>query len=715
MASALCVVLFALGEPCFTDEVTAAAHFHERVQPILEAYCYSCHGYGEHKGGHAFDEFKSDKELVSDEKLWSAVLKNVRAGLMPPHGEERPNADEQQRLFDWIEFDAFGVDPADPDPGRVTLRRLNRVEYRNTIRDLTGIDYDTSDEFPIDDSGYGFDNIGDALSVSPLLMEKYLNAAEAIVAKAVPAKATDSRDQKAQSQYRRFFLSGVAPSDPEKRDAYAREILGAFARRAYRRPVDGPTVDRLAAMAKSVYTAPRQTFEAGIGRAMIAVLSSPRFLFRVEDVAAGTDGQRFPMLGEYALASRLSYFLWSTMPDDELMGLAERGELRANLPAQVERMIKDPRSKALSENFSGQWLRARDIEHTEIEPIGALGLERDLERLQREVWKLRNERRRKAVKPEYPPPGDKHSTSTPNDEAKSDSNDQLRWQDREKIRAEHRRLNALSGMFSPELRQAMRDETLAYFDYIVRENRNVVELVDSNYAFVNETLAKHYGIDGVMGEEIRRVGLPAGSPRGGVLAQGTVLAVTSNPNRTSPVKRGLFILENILGAPAPPPPPPNVPILEVARDSITDHHPTVREMQEQHRREPLCHACHARMDPLGLALENFNAMGMWRETDQGLPIDASGTMMTGEKFDGIRQLKTIIKDQHRLDFYRCLSEKLLTYALGRGLEYHDEHSVDVIVAKLDQDQGKFSALVMGVVESAPFQKQRRAKTVAKNR
>ena len=323
----LCALLCGLGSRCSGNESTATGHFHERVQPILETYCYACHGFGERKGGHAFDEFKSDKALVGDLKLWLAVLKNVRAGLMPPHGEERPTKDEKQRLFDWIELDVFGVDPADPDPGRVTIGRLNRVEYRNTIRDLMGVEYDTTDEFPADDSGYGFDNIGDALSVSPLLMEKYLNAAEAIVAEAVPTKEVNARIIKAYEQYRRFFVRGPAPSDREKRDEYAREVLGAFARLAYRRPVDTEAIDRLAALAKAGYTAPGQTFEAGVGRAMVAVLSSPRFLFRVEDVAAESDGQRFPAIDEYALASRLSYFLWSTMPDDELMRLAERGKL----------------------------------------------------------------------------------------------------------------------------------------------------------------------------------------------------------------------------------------------------------------------------------------------------------------------------------------------------------------------------------------------------
>src|SRR3954468_16584876 len=284
----LCSLLCGISDHCLAGEKTAAAHYRERVQPILETYCYTCHGYGEHKGGHVFDEFKSDKALVSDTKLWSAVLKNVRAGLMPPRGEERPTKDEQQRLFDWIELEAFGVDPADPDPGRVTLRRLNRVEYRNTIHDLMGIDYDTSDEFPADDAGYGFDNVGDALSVSPLLMEKYLNAAEAIVALAVPVKEVNARLVKQYEQYRRFFIRGPAPNEPEKRDAYAREILGTFASRAYRRPIGKETNDRLVELAKAVYTAPGQTFEAAIGRTMVAVLSSPRFLFRVEDLADGS-------------------------------------------------------------------------------------------------------------------------------------------------------------------------------------------------------------------------------------------------------------------------------------------------------------------------------------------------------------------------------------------------------------------------------------------
>jgi hypothetical protein len=228
---------------------------------------------------------------------------------------------------------------------------------------------------------------------------------------------------------------------------------------------------------------------------------------------------------------------------------------------------------------------------------------------------------------------------------------------------------------------------------------------------VNEVLAKHYGIEGVEGTELRRIELPAGSPRGGILTQGTMLVVTSNPTRTSPVKRGLFILENILGTP-PPPPPAAVPPLENSADAITDHEPTIRELQVLHRADPLCHSCHARMDPLGLALENFNALGMYRETESDRPIEPAGQLLTGEAFDGIRQLKTIIKTERRQDFYRCVTEKLLNYALGRGLEYSDEHAIDEIVERLEADGGKFSTLLAGIVNSPQFQKMRLEETAA---
>jgi hypothetical protein len=247
----------------------------------------------------------------------------------------------------------------------------------------------------------------------------------------------------------------------------------------------------------------------------------------------------------------------------------------------------------------------------------------------------------------------------------------------------------------------------------MRENRSVLEFVKSDYTFLNERLARHYGITNVVGNEMRRVTLTPDSPRGGVLTDGSILIVTSNPTRTSPVKRGQFILDNILGMPSPPP-PPNVPLLEDSEKEFKDHRPTLRETLELHRGKPLCSSCHNRMDPLGLALENFNALGMWRDQERGVPIDAGGKLITGETFNDIREVKEALVTRHRRDFYRCLTEKLMTYALGRGMEYYDVGTIDEIVDRLDQDGGHFSTLLMGVIDSAPFQRTRTAAQMVSN-
>jgi hypothetical protein len=251
----------------------------------------------------------------------------------------------------------------------------------------------------------------------------------------------------------------------------------------------------------------------------------------------------------------------------------------------------------------------------------------------------------------------------------------------------------------------MRQETEKYFDYVVREDRPLLELIESDYTFLNERLAKHYGLPDVAGDDLRLVKLPPDSPRGGVLTQGTVLAVTSNPTRTSPVKRGRLVLDAILGTP-PPPPPPNIPPLEDAAKKVEGREPTLRETLELHRTQPMCNSCHNRMDPLGLAFENFNAMGMWRNQEREQTIDASGTLITGEPFTNVRELKHILATRHARDFYRCLTEKMLTYAIGRGLDYYDVETVDEIVERIDKANGAFSALLGGVIDSAPFQKSR---------
>ena len=808
------------------SEVAAASdpvveRFGEKVQPILEKYCYGCHGNEIKNGGVDLEGSETDEARLRDHDLWWGVLKNVRAGIMPPADKPQPSDEERRILEDWIKYGAFGIDPKDPDPGLVTVRRLNRIEYRNTIRDLIGVDYDTTSEFPQDDTGHGFDNNGDVLTLSPLLLEKYLAAANAIISRAVPKvskvvpeqvipgrsfrragaeqdrtgpptltyyePATVSatvpvehdghyklvldltaneryvdnvndyihcrflfradgeelvrrdfvrqdgkpfrfefdRDWKAgphtltvevqpltpgekqvrslslriqsatlhgpsderywvrPTNYDRFF-PGEVPGDAVGRRLYVREILSRFAEKAFRHPVDDATKNRLAALAEAVWSQKGQTFEAGVAQAMTAVLTSPRFLFREESTEPGVPG-RYPPVDEYALASRLSYFLWSSMPDAELIRLAGEQKLRGNLHAQVDRMLADPHSGEFVRNFVGQWLQARDIESVLVNAQAVIS--RD------EVPDPEADRRRARFRElNRKPP-----------EALTDAEKKELQEARAAFPRSFRRGREFE--LTSELRQAMRRESEMLFEYIVRGDRSLLELLDSNYTFLNERLAKHYGIEGVQGDQMRRVDLPEGNPRGGVLTQGTILAVTSNPDRTSPVKRGLYILDNILGSP-PAPPPPNIPSLEASGKKVAGRTPTLRESMVLHRSQPSCASCHARMDPLGLALENFNALGRWRDKERTDPVDASGKLITGESFKDVRELKRILVERHRHDFYRCLTEKLLTYSLGRGLEANDVQAVDTIVERIETGDGRASALIAGVIESNPFQKRR---------
>ncbi len=660
----------------WAGEPSAAAHFHKQIQPILAKYCYDCHGDGMHKGSVAFDELGPDQAAVDNHELWYKVLRNVRAGLMPPAKKPRPDETELHRLEKWIKFEAFDINPRDLDPGKVTVRRLNRVEYRNTIRDLLGVEYDTESRFPPDDTGYGFDDIGSVLTLSPMLLEKYLAAAATVVAEAKPSIARATKE---------------LPQEPAVRRAGSAEFLAKFAGRAFRRPVDAGTAERLTGVAELAWAQPGATFETGIDRAMVAVLSSPRFLFREEKLEPEPHGKGYPRIDEFSLASRLSYFLWSSMPDQELFRLAAAGQLRKNLEPQVKRMLADQRSHALVRNFTGQWLQARDIEGIPIEARSVLRRE--------EKPDPEHDRKRARLRELRAKPQDARSP-----------------EEKSELAALKTELGKATNLppeaeFNAKLRRAMRQETETYFDYVMREDRPLLELVESDYAFLNERLAKLYGLPPVEGEELRRVKLPANSPRGGVLTQGTILAVTSNPTRTSAVKRGRFVLEAILGTPAPPP-PPNIPPLEDAAKQVTGREPSLRETLELHRSQPMCSSCHSRMDPLGLALENFNAMGMWRDEERGEPIDASGTLVTGETFNGVRELKHILATRHARDFYRCLAEKMLTYAIGRGLEYYDVETVDRIVDRIEKADGRFSALLFGVIESAPFQKSRPTELLA---
>lgn len=821
------VLLFAAAGSA--SEPGGAAVFQKSIRPILQEYCFDCHGDGMNKGNIALDEFKSDADLLENHELWLKVLNNVRAGLMPPPKKPQPAAAQRQELVEWVKSAVFEADPADPDPGRVTIRRLNRVEYRNTIRDLLGIDFDTEKAFPADDSSHGFDNIGDALTLSPMLLEKYLAAAKAVVAQAVPqvskvpaetvipgdrftgapapdnmmvrgngparslllsyykiafatnrfkaphsgryqliidgaanerfvdgqsdlnkcrvvlrvdGKEVHSQDYSreggkalhyeyeteiaagerdivfevtpltpeqrqvrsltlridsvmirgplekehwvAPKNYARFFPLET-PADPSARRAYAREILEGFAFRAWRRPVESDRLDRLVTVAEQTYTASGKTFEAGISQAMIAALASPSFLFREENVETAATGKYRP-IDEFALATRLSYLFWSSTPDDELLRLAQQRKLRAELPAQLKRILADDRAAAFARNFVGQWLQTRDVDAIAIDARQVLARENNVDRDQ----ERRFERFRYL----------RDNEETLNEVEKKELAD---------LRAQRRARGAqpLRAELNGDVRRAMRLETEKAFEYVLHEDRSLLELLDSDYTFLNERLARHYGLTNlnVLGDEMRLVKLPPETQRGGVLTHGSVLAVTSNPTRTSPVKRGLFVLDNLLGTP-PPPPPPDITPLEDAAKSIRDRPVSLRETLALHRDAPLCASCHNRMDPLGLALENFNALGLWRDSERGLPIDSTGTLLSGESFTNVTQLKRVLATNHSTEFYRTVTEKLLTYALGRGMEYSDVITVDAIVEKLSASGGKPSVLIAEVIQSAPFQKTR---------
>jgi len=657
---------------CLPAAEASAGEFRRNIRPVLEEYCYDCHGGGENRGGVALDAFASATNFAAGRDIWWRVLKSLQAGLMPPAKKAQPTPKQKELIAQWIKRSVFEIDPRNPDPGRITLHRLNRVEYQNTIRDLVGVDFDAPGIFPPEDTGHGFDNLGEVLTLSPMLLEKYVDAAERIIGQTMtPEKHT------------RFFPKPI-PADAAGRREYARALLGNFARRAFRRPVDPETTDQLVELAASGYEQPGKTFEAGVAQAMVAVLASPRFIFREESALPSSGRQGYALVDEYALASRLSYFLWSSMPDEELFRLAAAGTLRKNLPAQLRRMLADPRANALEKNFVGQWLQVRDIGTVPIDERSVLAREQKFDPQQETTRQRFRELRNKP-----------DNTLTPAESGELAS-----------LRAAFRARRQQTGAdLTEDLRRAMRQETESVFACIRHEDRSLLELLDSDYTFLNEALARHYGITNVFGPEMRRVTLPPDSPRGGILTEGAVLAVTSNPTRTSPVKRGVFILDNILGTPALPP-PPNVPPLEAALAGLTNRVPSLRETLAVHRQNPLCASCHDQMDPIGLALENFNALGRWRDQEFGQPIDPSGQLVTGETFANFRELKRVLVRNHARDFYRTLTQKLLTYALGRSLDYYDAETVDQIVDRIEKSGGRPSALLAGIVESAPFQKTR---------
>jgi hypothetical protein len=778
------IVVFDLDKPSALAKEQATPSFAKDVVPFLTKHCYACHGNGKKRGDVSLDRFRQEQDIQKDRPVWQNVIYMIQTGQMPPKERPRPAVPEIEAVLRSIEATLAKLDGAPThNAGRVTLRRLNKAEYNNTIRDLVGIDFRPAADFPNDDVGYGFDNIGDVLSVSPLLLERYLAAADDILDRAIVIadrpKPTKNRlgfnplsrvggarrgvgtflHSKGQISAQNYFEEGdyriqvevfgqqvgdepvrgvwrvgrsftkefelkadqSAPvlleanlrlktgtsrvsveflnpyrdpkvADPDKQQRLlfvrsivadgpyhspppvlpeshrrimqlaegklrmadgltwlrgqlplidhlpvlrsaigtlqsalqreaARAIVTHFAGRAFRRPATPEEVERILKLYDRA-DQEGERFENRIRLALCRVLVSPHFLFRVElDPPNTLPGTIYP-ISEYELASRLSYFFWSSMPDEELLALAAKGSLRQNLEGQVRRMLQDRKAAAFATNFAGQWLTLRKLAYVSPDP-------------------------------------------------------------------------KLFPSFDEELRLAMNRESELFFDAVLREDRSILDLIDADFSFVNERLAKHYGIEGIKGKEFRLVKLPAN--RGGILTQASILTLTSNSTRTSPVKRGKWVLDEILNTP-PPPPPPDVPELSEEKQ-LTG---SLRKVMEMHRANALCASCHQRMDPIGFAFENYNAIGAWRDTDGKFPIDPSGVLPDGQSFQGPAELKAILKGKKDL-FSRCLTEKMLTYALGRGLEYYDRSAVDKIVGALQQNNYRFSTLLLEVVKSEPFQ------------
>lgn len=713
---------------------------------VLNQYCTGCHNEKLKTAGLMLD--KLDVDHVGDNaETWEKVVRKLRAGMMPPAGAPRPDRAAMNAFIAKLETDLDRAAAAKPNPGATALHRLNRAEYANSIRDLLALDVDASTLLPTDDSSDGFDNNAEALGVSPALLERYVAAATKIGRLAVgdpsispstdtvrvagdqretehieglplatrggisfrhtfPLDATYEFKIQARSnvvlqpvpRYEQVELTingerikvlnasgpmdiklpvkagpqtigvamldkdlrgvddlwqvlpnsaGVAsvaivgpmnptgPGDtPSRRRIFvcrpasaseeigcAKQILRTLATRAYRRPATDSDLELLLGFYQSGRN--QGTFETGIERALERILVDPRFIFRFEKEPENLAPGSVYRISDLELASRLSYFLWSSLPDDELLKVAVEGKLHepAVLAQQTRRMLADDRSQALATNFAGQWLMLRDV---------------------------------KTARPE-------------------------------------------TRDFDDNLRQGFRHETELFFNSIVREDRSICDLLSADYTYADERLARHYGIPNVHGSQFRRVSLD-GTERRGLLGQGSILLATSVANRTSPVARGKWILENVLGS-SPPLPPPNVPALEATGGKVAH---TVREKMEQHRSNPVCASCHKIMDPIGFSLENFDLTGKWRSTDGGEPIDASGQMVDGTKLNGAASLREALLARSDV-FASTLTEKLMIYAVGRGLKYYDMPTIRQIGRDAARNDYRFSSIVMGIVKSAPFQ------------
>ncbi|MEN9601465.1 MAG: hypothetical protein RIS56_1071 [Verrucomicrobiota bacterium] len=591
----------------------AQKSFKDSVTPFVKTYCIGCHGQDRQKGGINFQPALSNAGDATIAKRWKQAAANVKAHDMPPtDAKKQPTDTERQAFLNGIAQIKF---LSQKDPGLFVLRRLTKVEYGATLHDLFGVDSAIARELPDEVIGEGYLN-----TLSPLQSEQYLSIANEVLDQILPAGAATLN-----SAQRRWL--GPAPRSGADLRVAARPVAASLARKAYRRPPSDAELDVLL----GVFDLGRTNglaYNDALRLMAKAVLVSPQFLF-ITPQGEGQPVGGIVRLDDYQLASRLSYLLWSTMPDAELSGLADRGKLHdpAVLRLQVKRLLKDPRSRALFDGFGAQWLGLASLEGKTFDTV------------------------------KFP------------------------------------QMNA-------EMRLAMYDEARLFFDSIVRENRSVVRFVDSDYTFLNRTLAPIYGLENtVTGSRMRRVKLTDPN-RGGVLGMPGVLATTSFPNRTSPVKRGVWVLEQVLGEKVPPP-PPNVPALE-KQDQKTVAQLTLRQRTELHRTEAVCANCHKILDPIGFGLENFDAIGRWRNRDDtGGAIEAAGELPGGKRFSAPKDLKAIIAARPK-ELARNFTEKFLAYSLCRQLEGYDEIVVDHLMETAAKDGYRLQTLITEIVTSYPF-------------
>ena len=604
------------------------AKFDADIAPVFNKYCVGCHSGAQPKGDIMLkfkDEDDARSRMATNDEFWDKVSTMLQGGLMPPAiVKNRPSDGERKLLVDWIKNDMLTIGGA-PDPGPMIVHRLNNREYANTIRELLYLPpgYNPTVDFPADERGDGFDNNSDTLVISPVLIEHYLDAAQKSVALAF-APRKDVKDTNLAAPNPLNAPSKAGKGDFGNWQGLVRLNIEAFLPRAWRRPVTKAEVDGVMKFAAQSFANDGESQDKATSLAIRAALMSPNFLFRLEqDPHPDGSGKVYP-LTEYQLASRLSYFLWSTMPDEALFAQAKAGTLRQNLDAEVARMLKDPKAISLTKDFMGQWLEIRGLDQT--------------------------------------PNVDK------------------------------------------AMAVSMRSETEHFFNYIVTNNRPITDLLDADYSFVDERLAKLYGIPGVTGDDFQKVQLDP-KQRFGLITQASILTVTSKPLgtglRTSPVVRGKYILENLFNQKIPPP-PPDVPPLKV-----DDNHPltgTTRQVFEQHRTNPVCAGCHARMEPYGFALENYAGNGAWRSQENGIPLDVSGEI-NGHKFTNPAEFHTVLKTR-RNDFRHAVVRKVLSYALGRGIRGTDRPAIEQIVARVGAEGDTFNSVILNVVKSFPFQNAR---------